>query len=191
MVNPKFIVSKQKEESISIERVKRHSQCKATPTQWSLSPEKTDQSGHLPSLISLPWKHEEIRIPEIPIELNIKNWDELYVLTGMGLHYMHSSFLSYTLYSKTCVKLPLSKRLKIGFQDQLWPNAGQKYGRMLQGEQSAIRLTFIKLPFVIKIFVLSVFVWPFYTGFTVHTNSWTIALQINKNQSFIILLQPG
>ena len=47
-------------------------------------------------------------------------------------------------------------------------NAGQKYCRMLKGEHSAILLTFIKLPFVIKIFVLSIFEWPFYTGFTVH-----------------------
>ena len=37
---------------------------------------------------------------------------------------------------------------------------------MLQGEHSAILLTFIKLPFVIKIFVLSIFEWPFKTGFT-------------------------
>ena len=37
---------------------------------------------------------------------------------------------------------------------------------MLQGEHSAILLTFIKLPFVIKIFVLSIFEWLFYTGFT-------------------------
>ena len=40
---------------------------------------------------------------------------------------------------------------------------------MLQGEHSAILLTFIKLPFVIKIFVLSIFEWPFYTGFTDQT----------------------
>ena len=33
--------------------------------------------------------------------------------------------------------------------------------------QSAILLTFIKLPFVIKICVLSIFEWLFYTGFTV------------------------
>ena len=39
---------------------------------------------------------------------------------------------------------------------------------MLQWEHSAIPLTFIKLPFVIKIFVLSIFEWPFNTGFTVH-----------------------
>ena len=34
-------------------------------------------------------------------------------------------------------------------------------------EHSALLLTFIKLPIVIKIFVLSIIVWPFYTGFTV------------------------
>ena len=38
---------------------------------------------------------------------------------------------------------------------------------MLQGEHSAILLTFIKLPLVIKIFVLSIFEWPFYSGYTV------------------------
>ena len=65
-------------------------------------------------------------------------------------------------YSKTCVKQPLSKRQKIGFQTQLWLNAGQKYCRMLQGEHSAILLTLIKLPFVFKIFVLSIVERPFY-----------------------------
>ena len=34
------------------------------------------------------------------------------------------------IYSKTCVKQPLSKIQKIGFQDQLSLNAGQKYCRM-------------------------------------------------------------
>ena len=62
-------------------------------------------------------------------------------------------------YSKTCVKRPLSNRQKIGFQDQISLNAGQKYHRIL--------LTFIKLPFVTKTFVLSIFGWPFYTGLTV------------------------
>ena len=33
-------------------------------------------------------------------------------------------------YRKACVKRPLSKRPKIGFQDQLSLNAGQKYCRM-------------------------------------------------------------
>ena len=37
-----------------------------------------------------------------------------------------------TVYSKTCVKRPLSKRQKIGFQDQLSLNAGQMYCRILQ-----------------------------------------------------------
>ena len=61
-----------------------------------------------------------------------------------------------------------SKRIpKIGFQDRLLLNAGQKYCRMLQGEHSAILSTFIKLPFVIKIFVLSIFEWPLKTGFAV------------------------
>ena len=74
-------------------------------------------------------------------------------------------------YSKTCVKRPLSKRLEIGFQNQLSLNAGQNYCRMLLLEHSAILSTFIKLPFVIEIFVLSIFEWPFYTGFTVFLSS--------------------
>ena len=60
-------------------------------------------------------------------------------------------------YSKTCLKQPLKKKTKLGFQDRLSLNAGQKYCRMLQGEHSAILWTFIKLPFVIYIFVLSFF----------------------------------
>ena len=71
-------------------------------------------------------------------------------------------------YIKTWVKWPLSKMRKIGFQDQLSPNAGQKYCRMLPLEHSAILLAFIKPPFVMKIFVLSIFEWPFYTDFTVN-----------------------
>ena len=71
------------------------------------------------------------------------------------------------MYSKTCLKQPLSNRPKLGFQDQLLLNAGQKFCRMLQGEHSAILWACIKLPFVIKIFVLSIFGWPLKTGFTV------------------------
>ena len=48
-----------------------------------------------------------------------------------------------SIYSITCLKRPLSKRPKIVFQDQFSLNAGQKYCRMLQGEHSAIRSTFI------------------------------------------------
>ena len=56
------------------------------------------------------------------------------------------------------------RRPKIGFQDQLPLNAGQKYCRMLH---SAILLTFVKLPLAIKVFVLSIFEWPLKAGFTV------------------------
>ena len=70
-------------------------------------------------------------------------------------------------YSKICPKRPLKRRPKIGFQDQLSLNAGQKYCRMLQWEHSAILSTFIKLPFVIKTCVLSIFELPLKTGFTV------------------------
>ena len=59
------------------------------------------------------------------------------------------------------------KETKIAFQDESSINAGQKYCRKLQGEHSAILLTFIKPPFVMKIFVLSIFEWPLKTGFTV------------------------
>ena len=71
-------------------------------------------------------------------------------------------------YRKTCLKRSLLKKTKIGFQDRLSLNAGQKYCRMLQGEHSAILLTFITLPLVITIFILSIFEWPLKTGFTVH-----------------------
>ena len=45
---------------------------------------------------------------------------------------------------------------------------------MLQGVHSAIRLTFLKLPFVIKNFVLSIFEWPFYIDVTVFTQNGEI-----------------
>ena len=64
-------------------------------------------------------------------------------------------------------KMATLKKTKKGFQDQLSPNAGQKYCRMLPLEHSEILSTFIKLPFVIKIFVSSIFEWPLKTGFTV------------------------
>ena len=59
------------------------------------------------------------------------------------------------------------RRPNIGFQDQFLLNAGQKYCRMLQGEHSAILLTYIKLPFAIKTFVLSIFELLLKTNFTV------------------------
>ena len=80
------------------------------------------------------------------------------------------------MYSKTCLKGPLSKRHKIVFQDRLSLKAGQKYCRMLQGEHSAILSTFSKLPFVIKTFVLSIFEWPLKTGFTVFVEKLRVNL---------------
>ena len=74
----------------------------------------------------------------------------------------------YVQYSKTCLKRPLKKKTKIGFQDRLSLNAGPKYCRLLRAlEHSAILSTFIKLLFVINIFVLSILDWPLKTGFTV------------------------
>ena len=64
------------------------------------------------------------------------------------------------MYSKTSLERPLRKNTKIGFQDQLLLNAGQKYCRMLHGEHSAIVSTFIKLLFSIKNFILPIFKWP-------------------------------
>ena len=85
---------------------------------------------------------------------------------------MVNTVLTNSNYLDVCTVKPVlsshSKRTpKIGFQDRFLLNAGQKYCRMLQGEHSAIILTFIKLPVVITTFVLSFFEWPLKTGFTV------------------------
>ena len=53
-------------------------------------------------------------------------------------------------FSKSCLKRPLQKEAKIGFQGRLSFNAGQKYCRMLQGEHSAILLTFIKYHLLLR-----------------------------------------
>ena len=71
-------------------------------------------------------------------------------------------------YSKTFLKQPLSKRPKVGFQDRLLLNAGQKYCRMLQESiLQYFRPSLSYLPFVFKTFVLNIFEWPLKTGFTV------------------------
>ena len=57
---------------------------------------------------------------------------------------------------------------------------------MLQLEHSAILLTFIKLPFLIKTFVLSIFEWPLKTGFTVNVSFKTNKLVIRI--SFYLLM---
>ena len=88
------------------------------------------------------------------IEMTLTSWRKIGIQcnsdSGQRAHFS---------YSKPCVKRPLSKRQKIGFQYHLSLNAGQKYCSMLQGEHSAILSTFIKLPVVIKIFVLSNYFW--------------------------------
>ena len=72
--------------------------------------------------------------------------------------------LEFMLYSKTC----LTRKTKIGFQDRLSLNEGQKYYRMLRGGGHSVTLsTFIKFPFVIKIFVLFIFEWPLKTRFSI------------------------
>ena len=59
----------------------------------------------------------------------------------------------YCEYSKTCLKWPLSKIPKIGFDYRLM-YAGQKYCRMLQKEHFKILWTCIKLPHGFQTFFL-------------------------------------
>ena len=101
--------------------------------------------------------------------ISIKKKFKSTILTLYYISYVIRKLFEHKIvtFSKTCLKRQLSKRPKIGFQDQLSLNVGQNYCRMLQGEHSAILLTFIKLPFVIKTFILSIFEGPFYTGFSV------------------------
>ena len=70
------------------------------------------------------------------------------------------------LYNKTCLKRPLKKKAKHWFSRQIIAKCRSKVLQNAPREHSAILLSFIKLPFVVKIFVLSVFEWPFKTGFT-------------------------
>ena len=64
---------------------------------------------------------------------------------------------------------------------------------MLQREHSAILLTFIKLPFVIKIFVLSIFEWLLKSGFTVCGRfcvwSWFCVIPLNVRLSLVHLAE--
>ena len=55
------------------------------------------------------------------------------------------------------------RRPKIGFQNRLSLNAGQKYCRMLHESI----LQYFRPSFGFKTFVLSIFEWPLKTGFTV------------------------
>ena len=82
---------------------------------------------------------------------------------------IQTSFMLFFFNICTCTVNPVSsghskRRPKLGFLDRFCLNVGQKYCR----EHSAIRSTYIKLPFVVKIGFLSIFEWPLKTGFTVH-----------------------
>ena len=56
--------------------------------------------------------------------------------------------IKWSMYSKTCLKQPLKKKTKLGFQDRLSLNVVKCIAECT----TAILSTFIKLPFVIKIF---------------------------------------
>ena len=77
----------------------------------------------------------------------------------------HEMLVLIALLSNECSGQPMQMSL----------NADKMYCRMVQLEHSAILLTFIKLPFVIKIFVLSIFEWSLKTGFTVVPKSQELA----------------
>ena len=72
-------------------------------------------------------------------------------ISGFTVYKLKSHLALYIMHSKTC---------KNG-------RSHEDQNLVFQWEDSAILLTFIKLPFVINIFVLSIFEWTFYTGFTV------------------------
>ena len=97
--------------------------------------------------------------------LNIKEYDAesaiLVVITKVS-----NEGCYHVQYSKTCLKRPLKKKTKIGFQDRLSLKACQNYCRMLPLEHFVILSTFIKLLFVNMIFVLSIIEWQLKTSFT-------------------------
>ena len=86
---------------------------------------------------------------------------------GSYLFQLHNSSVELEHTVKPVLSGHSKRRPKIGFQDRLSLNAGQKYCGMLQGEHSANLSTCIKLPFIFKTFVLSIFEWSLKPGFTV------------------------
>ena len=60
---------------------------------------------------------------------------------------------------------------------------------MLQWEHSAILLTFIKLPFVIKIFALSIFECPFYTGYAAHSQVLKLMTVVLNGRNVINIIK--
>ena len=120
------------------------------------------------------WKKSQTETPSSPYTL-------LEVLFVDKLLSLDIEIFKWLEVQQNLCKTTTLKRPKIGFQDQLSLNAGQKYCRMLQweharrgafcntfdnagqkycriiqGEHSAILSTFIKLQFVFNIFVLSI-----------------------------------
>ena len=74
------------------------------------------------------------------------------------------------------------KQPKIGFQDQLSLNAGQKVLQNAPREHSAILSTCIKLPSVFETFILTIFDQLLKTGFTQHHNHWVlIKVQVKEH----------
>ena len=152
--------------------------CLASLTFYHFSPThlinsiKHEHSCKIPNIkIWAIWRETQVRWHR-SASGNIRGWSktsDLSTISQVVQISLWSAILCYiqVLYSKTCLKRPLKNKTKIGFQDRLSHNAGQKYCRMFRGEHSAILLTFIKLPFLIKIFVLSIFEWLLKTGFTV------------------------
>ena len=89
--------------------------------------------------------------------------------TAKTLHYIRPNMHTVCITVKPAFNGHSKTTPKVVFNHDYRLNAGQKYCRMLQGEHSAILLTFIKLPHSIKTFVLSIFKWLLKTGFTVLT----------------------
>ena len=100
---------------------------------------------------------------------------------NLSKKFIDRSYYLNPVFSKTCLKRPLSKRPKFSFQDLLLLNAGHKYCRMLQRERSAVLLTRIKLPIVTMIFVMSIFEWPLKTGFTAYNTFFVELLSKTLN----------
>ena len=70
------------------------------------------------------------------------------------------------IYSKPVLSDHSKRRPKLVSNTRFPLNACQKYCRLLQGEHSAILLTFITLPFAKNIYFLSIFEWSLKTGYT-------------------------
>ena len=66
------------------------------------------------------------------------------------------------IYSKACVKQPLSKWPKNGFQDQLSLNAGWKYCRMLPWSILQYFWPALSYHLSVRFLFLAIFEWPFY-----------------------------